>query len=300
MSKPLRIEAVDLLHMGVPGAIAAWAIEGPEGWVLVESGPASTGEALDAGLAALGVQPGELAAVVLTHIHLDHAGGAWRLAALGVPVYVHAVGHPHLVDPSRLERSARRIYGDRYDTLWGPMQPCPEAITRAVADGGVVEAGGLRLQAIETLGHARHHHAWHLLGTDILFSGDAAAMRVPGTDWITIPMPPPEFDRDAWQASLDRIEHGPWSRLLLTHGGIVDDIPAHLSQLRGSMEEQVAWIVQHAGDPDRLNAYRALLTARASAAGVPDTLVRAHVTPGLLEMNLTGVDRWASKREAGG
>ena len=294
MTDPRSIHSIDLMHQNVPGAIAAWAVEGPEGWLLVESGPASTGDALDEGLTRLGVTPDALAGVLLTHIHLDHAGGAWRYAQQGVPIHVHHVGRPHLVDPARLERSARRIYGDRYDSLWGPMQPCEASLVQAVSDGEQIQVAGLNFEAIETLGHARHHHAWHLLGTDVLFSGDAAAMRVPDTDWLTIPMPPPEFDHAAWQRSMDRLASGPWESFYLTHGGIARDIAGHLTQLRASMTEQIAWITASAGAPDRLHQYRDMLRSQAEAAGVPDHLFQAHVTEGLLAMNLTGVDRWAS------
>ncbi|MDP7029618.1 MAG: MBL fold metallo-hydrolase [Phycisphaerales bacterium] len=287
--------AIDLMHMGVPGAISAWLVRGPAGDVLIESGPASTGETLDAGLRSLGVEPASLSALLLTHIHLDHAGGAWRLARLGVPVHVHAFGAPHLIDPSRLDRSARAIYGDRFDTLWGPLEPCPAELVHARSDGDVVHAAGLSFAAVETTGHANHHHAWHALETGELFVGDAAAMRVPGTDWITVPMPPPEFDLDRWLATLDRIEGGPWTRLRLTHGGTVQDIPSHLRQLRSSMSDQVVWITGHQG-PGRRADYLETLRSQAARYDVPEPLFEAHVTRGLVDMNLAGVDRWNARR----
>jgi glyoxylase-like metal-dependent hydrolase (beta-lactamase superfamily II) len=291
--------SIDLLHMGVPGAIAAWAVEGPQGWVLIESGPSCTGETLDQGLRDLGVEPEQLAALLLTHIHLDHGGGAWRFSKRGVPVYVHAAGAKHLIDPSRLERSSRQIFGDRYELLWGSMHPCDASLVHAVTDGGVIKAGGLEFEVVETLGHANHHHAWYLrTGSEAaggLFSGDAAAMRVPGTDWLTLPMPPPEFDLDVWMKSIDRIESGPWRRLHLTHGGTVEDIPSHCEQLRASMRSQVAWVSESSGE-DREDRYRAMLWEQASTFDVPRELFDAHITPGLLGMNLTGIDRWASKQ----
>ncbi len=294
MSNPTA-HPIDLLHMGVPGAIAAWLVRGPEGDVLIESGPASTGETLDLGLHACGVDPGSLSAVLLTHIHLDHAGGAWRFAERGVPVHVHAAGARHMVDPTRLERSARTIYGDRFDPLWGPLNPCPAGLVHARDDGDVVDVAGLQFTALETTGHADHHHAWHLAETGELFVGDAAAMRVPDTGWITVPMPPPEFDLDRWLATIDRIEAGPWTKLRLTHGGTVRDIPAHLQQLRSSMHAQVDWITTHTG-PGRRDAYLDMLRGQAAAWDVPEDLFQTHVTRGLVDMNLTGVDRWAAKQ----
>lgn len=295
----IRIELIDLMHQGVAGAIGAWAIQGPTGWVLIESGPASAWDAIEAGLGALDIDPADLAAVLVTHIHLDHSGGAWQFAKRGVPIYVHAVGAPHLIDSDRLESSARRIFGERFESLWGAVEPCDASLVHATRDGDIVEAAGMRLQAIDTPGHALHHHAWHLLDGDAgdLFTGDAAVMRVPGTSWLTIPMPPPEFDLPAWSRTLDLLESGPWTRFRLTHGGTVEDIPGHLNQVRQSMHEQVGWIRQ-SGDldrPARIEAYRDMLWTAAQAHRVPRALFDAHVTAGLMTMNLNGVDRWLGR-----
>ncbi len=290
------VHHIDLMHLGIPGAIGAWVAKGPTGWVVIESGPASCWETLHTGLQALGVTTDQIAALLLTHIHLDHAGGAWKFADQGIPVHVHAKGAPHLIDPSRLERSSRRIFGERFDTLWGSLQPCDQSLVVAHEHQDVVHVGGLRFQAIETPGHADHHHAWHLLDGDggDLFCGDAAAMVVPGTDWITIPMPPPEFCLRRWMATLDHIEHGPWSRLRLTHGGTRLDLNTHIARLRTSMQHQVDWILKSAAEPfeERAAAYRSMLWAAAEADGVSRALFEQHVTPGLIDMNLAGIDRW--------
>ncbi len=286
------VHSIDLLHLGIPGAVASWVVEGPKGWVLIESGPASTCHTLEKGLHTLGLHLSDLSALLLTHIHLDHAGGAWQVAAHGVPVHVHAVGVRHLVDPSRLEQSARRIYGPRFDTLWGELRPIDCNLVRAASDGDIVEAAGLRFQAVETPGHANHHHAWHLLESGDLFSGDAAAMRVPGTDWVTVPMPPPKLDLEQWTATIAILRHGPWKRLRLTHGGTVGDFASHLDQLESSMAAQVEWLKNSADMPDRRDRYRDYLRAQSMQWGVTDELFEGHVSRGLLDMNLAGVDRW--------
>ena len=152
----------------------------------------------------------------------------------------------------------------------------------------------MRFQSVETQGHANHHHAWHVLDRpEVCFAGDAAAMRLPGTHWVSIPMPPPEFDHSAWLTTIDRLQSGPWSTLALTHCGMVDDIAGHRSQFRESMETQVAWIRQSVGMPraQRRSAYADLLRTSALAHDVPEALFETHVTRGLLDMNLTGVDR---------
>ncbi|MCH2141393.1 MAG: MBL fold metallo-hydrolase [Phycisphaerales bacterium] len=294
----LGVHHIDLMHMGIPGAIGAWAVHGPDGWIVIESGPATCWEVLRSGLESLGATPDTIAALLVTHIHLDHAGGAWRFAQLGIPVHVHTKGAAHLIDPSRLERSSRRIFGDRFDTLWGALQPCEHALVHAHEDHDIVRAGGLSFQAINTPGHADHHHAWHLLEGDgeDLFCGDAAAMVVPGTNWITIPMPPPEFRLERWLESLERIEHGPWTRLRLTHGGTQVAITEHIAQLRTSMQMQVDWIADSVSQPpkERIEAYRTWLWEQAEAHGVPESLFEQHVSPGLVSMNLAGVDRWAT------
>jgi glyoxylase-like metal-dependent hydrolase (beta-lactamase superfamily II) len=240
----VEVHEIDLMHGGVPGAISTWLVSGAQGHVLIESGPASTLPALTDGLASHGVALDDLSAVLLTHIHLDHAGAAWALAKRGVAVHVHTIGVPHLLDPKRLNQSSRRIFGERFEDLWGALEACPAGTVHGAADGDEVTAGGLSFRAFETRGHANHHHAWHLLELDgaHLFVGDAAAMRLPGTRWITIPMPPPELDVQAWLDSLDTLASGPWSKMHLTHCGVVDDIDAHLKQLRQAMQEQVQWI----------------------------------------------------------
>jgi glyoxylase-like metal-dependent hydrolase (beta-lactamase superfamily II) len=299
MSSPdFDVHAIDLCHRTIAGSIGSWAVEGPGGWVVIESGPASTWEALEQGLLHLGVKASDVSALLLTHIHLDHAGGAWRFSDLGVPIHVHHVGAPHMIDPSRLERSARRVYGDRYDTLWGAMNPCAAHLVHATNDGDVIEAGGLRFQAIETLGHANHHHAWHVLESGDLFTGDAVGMRVPDTDWITVPMPPPEFDPVVWNATIDRIEAGPWNLFHLTHGGTVTDTQSHLMQLRESLSSQYDWIAQSQDDVDRWETYCGILRASADQYDVSESLFRDHASPARLNMNFGGVDRYVEKMKA--
>ena len=297
---PPAIHAIDLVHMNIPGAITAWAVEGPDGWVVIESGPASCWNTLRTGLESLGATIDSIAALLVTHTHLDHAGGAWNFVDRGIPVYVHKAGAAHLIDPSRLKKSSQRIFGERFETLWGALEPCDASRVHACRDGDIVSAAGLQFAAIETLGHANHHHAWHLLDQDSsdLFSGDAAAMLVPGTEWITIPMPPPEFDLDVWMTTIDRIETGPWARLRLTHGGTVENISTHLEQLRISMRDQIQWIAATAEMPPekRGEEYRKMLWKRASDSNVSESLFHDHVGPGLITMNLGGIDRWAASR----
>ena len=268
--------------------------------MLIEAGPEVSWPELTRGLQELGVAPADLAALLITHIHLDHAGGAWRLAELGVPIYVHEFGMKHLVDPSKLHASARRIYGDDLESLWGRTEPCPESSVHPVTDGDIVQVAGLKLRAVDTPGHAKHHHAWSLEGIEpaTVFTGDAAAMLIPETDWISIPMPPPELDLQAWQVSIDRLDGGTWTRLCLTHGGTVegDAVDNHLERLRVGLRSHVDFIepllATHPDDAKKQSFYRAWLLESALAAGIEEAQFDQYVTPGLLTMNLNGVARY--------
>ena len=148
------------MHLGIPGCTAAFLIETTEGPILVESGPASSLPYLRKGISDAGFNPEDIRHVLLTHIHLDHAGAAGWFAQNGAHIHVHPVGAPHLIDPSRLNASARRIYGDSLDSLLGEMEACPEQMVNAVHDSEDITIGEATFTAIETPGHAIHHHSW--------------------------------------------------------------------------------------------------------------------------------------------
>ncbi len=188
---------------------------------LIETGPTSTIEALLHGIGETGLDPAQLQAVAVTHIHLDHAGAAGALVRQfpHLHVYVHPVGAPHLIDPSRLLASARRLYGNALETLFGEVVPVPEDRVRAIDDGAQVVLGSRRLVALDTPGHARHHHAYLDERSGDLFTGDIAGVALPGTRYVRPPSPPPEFDLTAWLASLARVRALRPTRLLLTHFG---------------------------------------------------------------------------------
>ena len=168
-------QIIDLHFQNIPQAIAAFLLETDDGPILIETGPYSTFPALEAGLRGLGYSVDDVQHVLLTHIHLDHAGSAWAFAERGATIYVHPVGVQHLSDPSRLMNSARRIYKEEMDTLWGEMRSIPEDQIRAVAHGEEIGVGGRLFQAWHTPGHARHHIAWQV-GNE-LFTGDVAGIK---------------------------------------------------------------------------------------------------------------------------
>lgn len=296
------IATIDLGYRGLDHAVAAFLVRGPDGAVLVETGPASTVEALYAGLRAHGVAPAELAAALVTHIHLDHAGAAGHLADLGIDVYVHPRGERHLVDPTRLLASAERIYGDQLEALWGVTRPVPPARAHAVADGAVVRAAGLAFTALDTPGHAGHHHAWQV--GDAVFTGDVGGVRMPGSRLIAVPAVPPEFDPPAWHRSLARLRAVGARALYLTHFGRVDDPGAHLAALADELDEMLAFMrAAVADDDDRealIDRYVAWNRVRATAAGVTAAELARFEAANPFEISVDGILRWLAKQAPSG
>ena len=293
-----RIRTLDLRYHDLQGAAASHLIRTDDGPMLIETGPMSTLPVLQRELEALEVDPESIELVVLTHIHLDHAGAAGWFAERGADVLVHPLGARHLIDPSRLNASARRIYGDELDTLFGEMHPCPEDRVHAIEDRRTISFGGIDLVAIETPGHARHHHSWmlDLDGMRQCFTGDVAGMRIPGSDFVTLPLAPPEFEPEAWIRSIDRIDSLDFDRLHLTHFGSVDDPSRHLARARDRVRRETDLVIRLVRDDTldenaRISLYRRWLEEEADGEGIPGDRFRAFVNNGLLAMNLGGVRR---------
>jgi glyoxylase-like metal-dependent hydrolase (beta-lactamase superfamily II) len=229
MSPPI---VIDLDHRGVERGIASFLLPGAEP-VLVDCGPATCVRALEAGLAEQGLGLTDVRHLLLTHIHLDHAGAAGTLVRRhpGLRVYVGEVGAPHLVDPSKLEASARRLYGDEFDELWGELAPVPEENVVVVADRAV------GLEAFATPGHARHH-VTYFAPDGSCFVGDAAGVRIAPAAHILPVAPPPDIDLAAWAETLDAVASRRPDRLCLPHFGVFDDVDAHLDAMRRELR---AW-----------------------------------------------------------
>lgn len=217
---PDGFEVIDTKMHGFEGVTAAFLVRG-EKTALVETGPKNTVDNVLPVLQGAGVS---LDAIVVTHIHLDHAGAAGTLAGLfpEATVYVHEVGAPHLVDPTKLWWSASRIYGEQMEKLWGGIDPIPENRIKVLRDGDKVDLGGRTLQAIETPGHAYHHHAYLDDGTGTVFTGDAVGVRLQGIDIVRPATPPPEFHLEKAVASIERIRAVRPDSLSLTHFGSAD------------------------------------------------------------------------------
>lgn len=235
-----HIEIIDLNFQGVPESIAAFLIRGQEGSILVESGPHSTLPVLEAKLNSFGVALKDIKHILLTHIHLDHAGAAWAIAReAGASVFVHPRGKAHLLDPSRLMASAKRIYGDQMDSLWGDLQPIPAAQLKTINHGERLQLEGLTFTAWHTPGHASHHIAWQL--ENVVFTGDVAGARI-GQGVIVPPCPPPDINIREWKDSIRLLSRLDVDKLYLTHFGVFQDISNHLSILEKTLDAWVDWI----------------------------------------------------------
>ena len=231
---------IDTVHLGYDRVIGAYESDG----VIVDPGPAVSLEALD------GIEP---RALLLTHIHLDHAGGTGVLVRRfpELEVYVHERGAPHLVDPSRLLRSAGMLYGEHMDTLWGEVAPVPAENVVALT-GGEMVLGRYRFD--HTPGHASHHGCYLDADDGTAYVGDVAGVRVPPSDHTIAPTPPPDIDIEQWLASIDLVERWLPERLALTHFGFVDDAAAGLDRARNALSRQLEWAEHGPGEFERLYA----------------------------------------------
>ena len=227
----------DLLFQGRPNRIACAVVTGAAGTAIVDPGPASTLETLEASLALQGRSLAQVSHLLLTHIHLDHAGCAGVILRRHphIRVVVHERGARHLVDPSKLLESATRLYGAAMDALWGEVAPVPERNLIVVAGGESIAAGGRAFEVAYTPGHASHHVSFFERASGVAFVGDTAGVCVQG-GYVLPPTPPPDIDVELWLQSIQAIERWHASTLFLTHfGPITSAIPAHLQALAGNL-----------------------------------------------------------------
>ena len=220
-------DPLDLHHLGEERVIGVYLVETEDGLALQDCGPSTCVPALKERLAERGLALTDLRHLILSHIHLDHAGASGTLVREhpGLQVHVSEIGAPHVVDPSRLEASARRLYEDEFDLLWGELAPVPEQNVH------VVGANVLGLECFPSPGHAAHHVCF-LDGEGTLYAGDSAGVRIMPDRHIWPVSPPPEVDLDAWERTIDELELRAPERLALIHFGVVDQPRDHLRRLR--------------------------------------------------------------------
>jgi glyoxylase-like metal-dependent hydrolase (beta-lactamase superfamily II) len=281
------IEPIDLHHQA-PGIVGCYLLETNGGPTLFDCGPTVSIPHLKAGLAERGLDLMDIRHLLLSHIHLDHAGAAGVLVRQNpwLQVHVSEIGAPHIVDPAKLEASARRLYGPVFDDLWGELAAVPAENVHVVGDRI------LGLECFPTPGHASHHVSY-LDDDGTLYAGDAAGVRLEGARFVMPPCPPPEFDLEAWEQSIAEIERRLPARLALIHFGLFDDLQEHLASLRDTLAR---WgeRVEDGMDEDAFIA-----AARFDVAQTDPELVDEYQRAGPYWHHYRGIERyWRKRREA--
>jgi glyoxylase-like metal-dependent hydrolase (beta-lactamase superfamily II) len=294
-----RVVTLDLKFQGRPQAIAAYLIRKGDAVVLVESGPGSTRAGLEEALAAEGLSPRDVTHLLLTHIHLDHAGAAGWLARQGVEVYVHPVGAPHMLNPERLLASAARIYGDRMHSLWGEFLPVPREKLHVVRDKEGIGIGNLQFLPIDTPGHAEHHYAYIFEG--ICFSGDVGGVRIPGYQYLRLPMVAPELHLERWHDSMKRLRQETFARIAPTHFGIYDDPEWQLREVDKGLDDAEHWLEEMMSEDSSppIEALRESFTdwmvEQAAEMGLSTDVINAYTVANPPGMSADGLLRYWKK-----
>ena len=293
---------VDLHFRGSPRVIATALLNGPEGLTLVDPGPTSCLPKLESSLRGHGLALRDVRTLLLTHIHLDHAGAAGTIVERvpGVRVYVHERGAPHMIDPTKLLASAARLHGDQMETLWGAFQPVPASQVIALAGGERLELGGTSLRVAYTPGHAKHHVSYLDERSGMAYVGDTAGIRIVG-DYLLAPTPPPDIDIEAWQESLTLIDEWQPVSLFLTHFGIVTPARAHLARFRVKLTRQaeaVRQALQTSGsEEDKIRTFVDQMRAEARQ-GLPEREARATELAAPFDQLWQGLSRYWQKKSS--
>lgn len=294
------IHTIDLKFLGEDAAIAAFAVEDGAGVTLVECGPFSTHAHLIAGLKAVGIAPGDVHTLLLSHIHFDHAGAAWWWAQHGTQVYVHPKGLKHMIDPTRLYASAARIYGDEnMERLWGKMEKIDPYDIAAVTDRSRLTFGGNTWVAHHTPGHASHHVAWQL-GKDV-FTGDVGGVKIKGGP-VVPPLPPPDINVSQWRDSIQRLRSLRADTFYLTHYGPVAAQSDHLEQLSNRLDRYVGWVekarLDNAAEEVLVAGFTDFVEADLRANGVSEDVIGAYRAANPPGMSVAGILRWLTYLES--
>lgn len=295
-----KIHILDLNFLDTQEAIASFLVETDQGPLLIETGPESTYPVLEKKVEALGYRMEDIKQVLLTHIHFDHAGAAWRLAALGAKIYVHPVGKPHLESPEKLWNSAKQIYGDDMERLWGKMMPIPEEQVIPVEHEEILQFGSTIFKSIHTPGHAIHHIAWKM--SQIIFTGDVAGVKIDGGP-VVPPCPPPDIQIEAWKLSLAKLKAENPEAIYLTHFGIINDIDRHLDYLSYVLDDWARWIKPYfekdIPQKEIIPAFMSYTQTHLKREGCSDHLVRVYEYANPSWMSVAGLYRYWKLKSQG-
>jgi glyoxylase-like metal-dependent hydrolase (beta-lactamase superfamily II) len=296
------LDYIDLNFLGVPEIIATAVLHGSAGVALIDPGPSTTLEGLKQSLRRKGISLDDVRQILLTHIHLDHAGATGSLVRENprIDVFVHERGAPHMIEPSKLLASAGRLYGADMDRLWGDFLPVPADRVRILKGEERITAGGRELEVAYTPGHASHHVAYFDPSSRVAFVGDTAGIRRQDRDYIMPPTPPPDIDLDAWRVSEDRILSWDPDTLFLTHFGPFHGARIHFQEMTQRLEawsRTVRRLLADASldDEQRLQAFmnEALLDLKRK---VGELEAERYSRAGRLDYSWQGLSRYWKKR----
>ncbi len=295
-----RIVTIDLNFQNKTQAIASYLIKHQDAVVLIESGPGSTLSALETGLAKENLSLRDITHVLLTHIHLDHAGAAGWLSRQGAEIHVHPNGVPHLLHPEKLIASAARIYGDRMQSLWGEFLPVEQGQLKVPQDAQEISIGNLKFVAINTPGHGEHHYSY--LFEDVCFSGDVGGVRIPGYPYMRAPMPPPELHFGRWQESLARLRSLKFTRMAPTHFGMFEDADWQLNELSLILSATEKWLEEIMPANPSVDVLREEFTGwmerQSREQELSDEVIQAYTLANPLGMGADGLMRYWKKFRA--
>ena len=293
----MQIHTIDLDFRETPHAIAAYLAIGRRGPVLFETGPASAVDTMQARLAEHGYSPSDIRHIFVTHIHLDHAGATGWWAQQGAQIYVHPNGAKHLIDPSKLLDSAERIYGDMMQELWGQTKPTPQDSVTVIEDGEEVQVEGLNITAIDTPGHAYHHHTFRL--GNVGFTGDASGNKMPGCDFVTLPTPPPQFNLEAWHMTLSRLLKEDFAAIYPTHFGAIENVQEHLEDLTSILSQTAEFVrgmmQAKVGRRTMIDEFMNWNRKRALTIGLSEQEIRKFEISNPMSMSVDGLIRYWTK-----
>jgi glyoxylase-like metal-dependent hydrolase (beta-lactamase superfamily II) len=237
------IHLIDALHLGHPKIIGSVVVSAADdSLVMIDCGPESVFENVVAGLVDRGLDPARVRHLLLTHIHLDHSGGAWRWAKeFKTVIHVHPLGAPHLIEPSRLVKSAQQIYGEQMERLWGKIDAIPETSVAQAEDNTLIKFPGVIFQTIYTPGHAQHHNAYWLESEQTVFTGDVGGVIIAGGPAVP-PCPPPDIHLETWQDSLRKLRALKPGSFHVTHFGRVEDPLRRMDEMEKRLFAWAEWM----------------------------------------------------------
>jgi glyoxylase-like metal-dependent hydrolase (beta-lactamase superfamily II) len=297
------VNTLDDRWVGQARCIATALLESDGHRAIVDPGPGSTLETLHAQLQAHGLTAGDIDSILLTHIHLDHAGASGALVRQNprLPVYVHKNGAPHMADPSKLLASARRLWPNDLQRLFGETLPVPAENLRVLEGGETLSVGQHKLEVVYTPGHASHHVSYFDNQEGVAFAGDTAGVRIEGYPYAMPATPPPDIDLGVWETSFAAILERKPNRLFLTHFGFAENPSEHILLFRERLHRWAALaekaIRTAAGDADAMDAFMA--DTRADIAqNVPAEEVDHYIFNAGLNLSFLGLARYLRKRAA--